>query len=105
MESEIIPTVIELAATADSTTHFIELNNAILQHVRSDNASTRLAAIHCQHGLASRLGEEWLARLPEMLPFINELQEDDDESIKTALQNWIVDIERILGNDVNSLLQ
>lgn len=103
--SEVIPVLTGLAAAVDSANHHKGLNGAILQYMRSDNALIRLAAVQCEYSLTERLGEEWLALLPEMLPFISELQEDDDEAVEQETQRWIRKIEDILGESLNSMLQ
>lgn len=105
MTSEIIPAITELAASANSIDHLKVLNKAILKHMRSEHAYIRLAAVQCEYSLTDRLGEEWLTNLPEMLPFINELQEDDDEFVVIELRHWVVKIESILGESVNSMLR
>ena len=102
---ELVPALVELAAAADSTDHHKELNSAILKHMRSENASIRLAAVQCEQALTDRLGEEWLSMLPEMLPFISELQEDDDEVVERETLRWIVKIEGVLGESLDSMLQ
>ncbi|KAI9838111.1 MAG: hypothetical protein M1819_006267 [Sarea resinae] len=103
--SELIPTITELAAAADSADHHKELNAAIMKHMRSDNASARLAAVKCEQSLTERLGEDWLSLLPEMLPFISELQEDDDENVERETHRWIAKIEDILGESLEPMLQ
>lgn len=81
------------------------MNAAIMKQMRSDETSVRLAAVKCEQSLTARLGEEWLALLPEMLPFISELQEDDDEVVERETNRWIVQIEGILGESLDSMLQ
>ena len=102
---ELIPAITELAVATDSTAHHKEINTAILQNLRSESAAVRLAAIQCQRALTERLGEEWLAQLPEMLPFISEALEDDDETVEREVQRWVVNIEGILGESLNPMLQ
>jgi U3 small nucleolar RNA-associated protein 10 len=102
---ELVPAIVELAAAADSSDHHKELNSAILKHMRSENSSVRLAAVNCEQELTDRLGEEWLSMLPEMLPFISELQEDDDEVVEKETHRWIVKIEGVLGESLDSMLQ
>lgn len=102
---ELVPAIVELAAAADSSDHHKELNGAILKHLRSENSSIRLAAVRCEQALTDRLGEEWLSMLPEMLPFISELQEDDDEVVERETHRWIVKIEGVLGESLDSMLQ
>jgi U3 small nucleolar RNA-associated protein 10 len=102
---ELVPAIVELAAAADSADHHKELNGAILRHMRSEIASVRLAAVKCGQALTDRLGEEWLSMLPEMLPFISELQEDDDEVVEKETHRWIAKIEGVLGESLDSMLQ
>lgn len=101
----LIPTTVELAAAADSQAHQKELNSALLKHLRSETAAVRLAAVKCEQALTDRLGEEWLAMLHEMLPRISELQEDDDEVVERETHRWIVKIEGVLGESLDSMLQ
>ncbi|KAL8783433.1 MAG: hypothetical protein Q9213_004633 [Squamulea squamosa] len=105
LTSELIPTITELAVAADSPNHHKALNASILKYTRSDIAAVRLAAVQCQRSLTNRLGEEWLALLPEMLPFISELQEDDDETVERETLGWIKKIEDVLGESLTPMLQ
>lgn len=81
------------------------MNGMLLKHLRSHHARTRLATIYCQQSLAERLGDDWLGHLPEMLPLINELQEDDDETVEKETHKWIKMIEEILGESLTAMLQ
>ncbi|OLN93949.1 U3 small nucleolar RNA-associated protein 10 [Colletotrichum chlorophyti] len=105
LTGELIPAVVELAAAADSQEHQKELNSTILRHLRSEQAAVRLAAVKCQQELTAKLGEEWLSALPEMLPYISELQDDDDEVVERETHRWIVKIEGVLGESLDSMLQ
>ena len=105
MQPEIIPAVVELAAATDSSDHLKDISNAVLKFTRSASAAVRLSAVQCERSLTDRLGEEWLALLPEMLPFISELQEDDDEIVEKETLRWIQMVEEILGESLNAMLQ
>ncbi|KAK8048515.1 armadillo-type protein [Apiospora phragmitis] len=105
LQTYLVPAVVELAAAADSQEHQKELNGALLKHLRSETAAVRLAAVKAEQSLTQRLGEDWLAMLPEMLPYISELQEDDDEEVERETQRWIVGIEEILGESLDAMLQ
>ncbi|KAL2263057.1 hypothetical protein VTK26DRAFT_8421 [Humicola hyalothermophila] len=102
---DLVPAMVELAAAADSQEHHKELNGALLKHLRSGQAGVRLAVVKCQQALTGRLGEEWLQALPEMLPYISELQDDDDEVVERENRRWIVAIEEKLGESLDSMLQ
>jgi U3 small nucleolar RNA-associated protein 10 len=105
LSEELIPAVVELANAADSQEHQKELNGALLKHLRSEQAAVRLAVVLCEQALTDRLGEDWLSMLPEMLPYISELQDDDDEIVERETHRWIVKIEGILGESLDSMLQ
>lgn len=102
---ELIPAVVELAASADSQEHQKELNAALLKHLRSEIPAVRLAVVKCEQALVDKVGEEWLSMLPEMLPYISELQDDDDEVVDRETHRWIVKIEGVLGESLDSMLQ
>ncbi|KAI1004960.1 U3 small nucleolar RNA-associated protein 10 [Podosphaera aphanis] len=102
---ELVSSIVKFASAADSSDHHKQLNMGILKHMRSEVASVRLASVKCEQELTDKLGEEWLSMLPEMLPFISELQEDDDEVIEKETHRWIVKIEEVLGESLDSMLQ
>ncbi|KKY13464.1 putative ssu processome component [Diplodia seriata] len=106
LASHTIPALTALAAAAShAADHHKALNSAILHLMRDDQAPVRLAAVRAQRALTDALGEEWLALLPEMLPFISELQEDDDEEVERETLRWIARIEEILGESLEGMLQ
>lgn len=105
MTSNLIPAITELAVAADSVNQHRSLNSAILLHTRSYDPNVRLAAVRCELSLTERLGEEWLALLPEMLPFVSELQEDDDEAVEGETLLWIKKMEEVLGERLAPMLQ
>jgi U3 small nucleolar RNA-associated protein 10 len=90
------------------------MNSAIMKFMRPRNSSTagvggdnplvRLAAVKCEQSLTERLGEEWLALLPEMLPYISELMEDDDENVERQVRKWVLMIEEVLGEKLDDML-
>jgi U3 small nucleolar RNA-associated protein 10 len=61
--------------------------------------------VKCERSLTDRHGEDWLALLPEMLPFIVELLEDDDEMVEKETRTWIRSVEDILGESLEGMLQ
>ena len=102
----VISTITELAATPSSSLeNHRELSGVLLKYMRSEDAHTRLATVKCEQSLTKRLGEEWLGLLPEMLPFISELREDDDEMVERETQKWITMMEEILSEDLDAMLQ
>jgi U3 small nucleolar RNA-associated protein 10 len=103
--TRVIPAISALGYAASSADHFKAINTKILQLMRSDSAAVRLVAVKCERSLTDRLGEDWLALLPEMLPFIVELLEDDDERVERETRTWIRSVEDILGESLEGMLQ
>lgn len=102
----VIPAITEFAAASSSSIdNHRQMNAILLKYMRAEDAHTRLATVKCEQSLTSRLGEEWLGLLPEMLPFISELREDDDEMVERETQRWITMVEEILGEDLEAMLQ
>ncbi|KAJ5082985.1 U3 small nucleolar RNA-associated protein 10 [Penicillium argentinense] len=113
--AEVVPAITELAVAADSTDNHKELNMALMKFLRpssapnakstsGDNPLTRLAALKTEQALTEQLGEEWLALLPEMLPYISELMEDEDESVEREVRKWVKQIENVLGERLDDML-
>ncbi|CAI7583551.1 unnamed protein product [Penicillium manginii] len=112
---EVVPAITELAVAADSTDNHKELNMALMKFLRpssapnakstsGDNPLVRLAALKTERALTEQLGEEWLALLPEMLPYISELMEDEDESVEREVRKWVKQIEGVLGERLDDML-
>lgn len=105
LDTYFIPAIVELAATTNSISQHKDLNSRILMCARSSETGVRRAAIKCQRAITDRLGEEWLTLLPEMLPVIGELQEDEDEIVEEETLAWIQRIEDIVGESLDTMLQ
>ena len=105
LDSTLISCITSFATATDSPDHLKIINSKILEHLRSDAAKVRLAAIRCEISLTEGLGEEWLSLLPEMLPAINEAMEDDDENVENEVRKWAKQIEGILGESLDEMLQ
>jgi U3 small nucleolar RNA-associated protein 10 len=100
----LISCITALAVAADSADHHKTINASLLTYMRADDPIVRLAAVKCEISLTEKLGEDWLALLPEMLPSISEGQEDDDERVEREVGKWIRLIEGILGESLESML-
>lgn len=57
----------------------------------------RLAALEVLCEMARKLGEDFLPLLPETVPFLAELLEDEEEAVESACQKAVQELEEILG--------
>ena len=65
----------------------------------------RLAAVKCQRAITEKLNVDWIGLLPEWLPVISELQEDDDGVVERETLRWIQQIEDVTGESLYNMLQ
>jgi U3 small nucleolar RNA-associated protein 10 len=100
----IIPAIVELASKARSEDNFKLINNALMEYMKSDSASLRLAAIDAQRKLYNELSEDWLKMLPPTVPVISEVMEDEDDNVIEAAHALIVTIEKVGGISMQKLL-
>ncbi|PIA99384.1 U3 small nucleolar RNA-associated protein 10 [Cercospora beticola] len=105
VNSHVIPAITELAACVSSQDHHKTMNGLIMTFMRNENSAVRLAAIKAERSLTERLHIDWLNSLPEMLPFISELQEDDEGVVERECLRWIAQIEEVTGESLEGMLQ
>ena len=74
--------------------------------MRSESVEVRLAAVKVEMKLYEKMGEEWLGLLPETVPYIAELLEDDSEEVERETQRLIGKVEEFLGEgELQGMLQ
>lgn len=64
----------------------------------------RLAAISVVHRLILSAGEDYLPVIPETIPFISELNEDDSNEIEESVKKVVTDLEQIIGEPISKYL-
>lgn len=101
----LIPAITALAAAAGSPEHHKAMNTQIMSYMRHEEAGVRLAAVKTERALTERLHVDWISLLPEMLPFISELQEDDSGEVEREVGRWIGEVEGVTGESLEGMLQ
>ncbi|KAI3653565.1 hypothetical protein MP228_001512 [Amoeboaphelidium protococcarum] len=81
------------------------LNSCILEKMRHQSADVRKRAISLLRYLYSQNGDGLLAFLPESMPVIAELLEDDDEEVEKKCRDLIRVIEGCLGESLDEHLK
>jgi U3 small nucleolar RNA-associated protein 10 len=77
----------------------------VLLVTRSDSALCRIAALETIANLVSRLREEYLALLPEALPFLSELMEDSSPAVEARTQELIKQLEELSEESLQDYLK
>ncbi|CAM9117936.1 unnamed protein product [Choristocarpus tenellus] len=103
-EKCLAPCMAQLAAAVGKDAMWKGLVNAIMLRSRSDVAGVRVAALVCLHQCFEVVGEEFLALLPECIPFLSELLEDGDPDVERECRRLVKYIEGVLGESIESYL-
>ncbi|KAG0355784.1 HEAT repeat-containing protein 1 [Gamsiella multidivaricata] len=100
MNTWLVPCLGQLAVTLSNDALWKPLNYQVLLKTREDNKHIRISALKVLQEFYKRLGEEFLILLPETIPFLAELMEDDDHDVEALTQQVIADIEVYLGGSL-----
>lgn len=95
----------QLALSAGGDAAWKPLQHKVLMRTRAREGATRLAALGALRALVSALGEEYLALLPEALPFLAELLEDGEPAVEAAAQSLFAELEKLSGEDLGQYLK
>lgn len=61
------------------------------------SCKVRLVSLEVLCAMAHKLGEDFLPLLPETVPFLAELLEDEEEAVESACQKAVQNLEEVLG--------
>ena len=101
-EEHVAPCLVQMAITVHDDQMWKPLHHAILRRTRSDVAMVRKAALSVVHQLFNRLGESYMVMLPETVPYLAELMEDDNSEVEALCQRVIKDIEVLSGESLQA---
>jgi hypothetical protein len=97
MSELLCQTLGQIAVVANSDTIWKPLNSKVMQKTRDEDPQVRIFAIQVMHEFYKKLGEEFLILLPETIPFLAELMEDEEPEVEKACQELVQTIEQHLG--------
>jgi U3 small nucleolar RNA-associated protein 10 len=96
--------------TSSSDDHNKQLNEQIISHMRiigdkEPNAREKYWSVKALTTIYKRVGEAWLSLLPQLVPIVAELLEDDDEEVQTEVREGLAKImEELMGESLEHLL-
>lgn len=102
--SAAIHAIVSLALKAHSEENYKVINDTLMEYMKSETASIRLAAVNTQRELYSEITHEWLKMLPPTVPIISEIMEDEDDNVIEAAHELIQTIEKVGGISMQKLL-
>ncbi|EPS73229.1 hypothetical protein M569_01520 [Genlisea aurea] len=94
----------QMAVAADSDLLWKPLNHEVLMQTRSEKVRARVLGVRVVKFLVDNLRDGYMALLPETIPFLGELLEDGEVTVKTLAQQVIVEMETITGESLKDYL-
>ena len=72
---------------------------------RKPTPAVRFAALRITQELFKTLGEDFMLMLPESIPFLSELMEDESEDVEALCQQLMKELEEISGEKLDEYLE
>ncbi|KAM9838096.1 HEAT repeat-containing protein 1 [Aulostomus maculatus] len=98
----LVPCVGQFSVSLADDTQWKTLNYQILLKTRHTNAKVRFSSLVMLMELAAKLKENYMVLLPETIPFLAELMEDECEEVEQQVQKVVHEMENILGEPLQS---
>lgn len=98
----LVPCVGQFSVALADDTQWKTLNYQILLKTRHADSKVRFSALLMLMELASKLKENYMVLLPETIPFLAELMEDECEEVEQQVQKVVQEMENILGEPLQS---
>ena len=103
--SFVIPTAVQLVVcTSGHDDWWIGFNHEVLIQTRSPVKEVKLAAMKVIHECFARMSQEYLPLLPDTIPYLADLLEDEDAQVEKAAQDLRVQLESVSGEELTSYL-
>lgn len=102
----LVKALVGLAETCSSQQHRKKINDGLAARVAPGcSSTTKIWAIKTLSSVYTKLGEEWISVLPQFVPLIAELLDDDDEAVEMEVRRRLVPvIEDVLGESLDKYL-
>ncbi|XP_069543811.1 HEAT repeat-containing protein 1 [Brachyistius frenatus] len=98
----LVPCVGRFSVALADDSQWKTLNYQILLKTRHADAEVRFSSLLMLNELASKLKENYVVLLPETIPFLAELMEDECEEVEQQVQKVVQEMENILGEPLQS---
>ncbi|XP_071996832.1 HEAT repeat-containing protein 1 isoform X2 [Engystomops pustulosus] len=98
----LVPCIAQFSVAMADDSLWKPLNYQILLKMRHSSPKVRFAAMLVLIELVEKLRENYMVLLPESIPFLAELMEDETEEVEHQCQKTIKKLEAILGESLQS---
>lgn len=101
-QNYVIPCISNLIAAVTDDTLWKDINCQIMLKARHRLPEVRSTCIDTTLAIAERLGESFLPLLPDSIPFLAELMEDEQENIEQKTRKAIQQMEKFVNEPIES---
>ncbi|EDO34893.1 predicted protein [Nematostella vectensis] len=102
----VVPCLAQLAVASGSDVYWKPLNYQVLLKTRHTSSQVRFAALKALEELHRQLGEEFIVLLlPESIPFLAELMEDECFEVEQQCQHVVSEIESVIGEPLQKYFE
>lgn len=94
------------AKNSKNPEHNMSINKLLIGHLNADcNSQEKFFTIKVFEAIYSKVGTSWMSLLPQLVPVIAELLDDDDEKVELEVRSGLVRvIEDVLGESLEKYL-
>jgi U3 small nucleolar RNA-associated protein 10 len=100
MDDYLTPCVAQLAVAAGKEELWKRLNQYLLIMSRNDDPQVRLTTVSVVEAMYGKLGEQSSVLLPQAIPFLSELMEDESEDVERKTKSTLAIIEKLTGESI-----
>ncbi|XP_053690561.1 HEAT repeat-containing protein 1 homolog [Sabethes cyaneus] len=100
----VVDCLAQLAVAVADDTLWRQLNHQVLLKTRNNDSEVRLFALEACKQIALKIGENFAPLLPESIPFLAELLEDENETVEKAVKKTIREIEKVTGEPLHKYM-
>ncbi|XP_056153009.1 HEAT repeat-containing protein 1 [Lampris incognitus] len=98
----LVPCIAQFSVAMGDDSQWKALNYQVLLKTRHTSSKVRFSSLLVLLELAGKLKENYMVLLPETIPFLAELMEDECEEVEHQVQKVIQEMENILGEPLQS---
>ncbi|VEU21465.1 DEKNAAC102253 [Brettanomyces naardenensis] len=103
----LVKAITALVQDASSEDHNKQVNDLLMLHMKAEcKPKEKVWAVKTLKNIYKKVGESWLSLLPQLVPLIAELLEDDDEEVEMEVRTGLAKvIERVMGEPLDRYLE
>ncbi|CDK26324.1 unnamed protein product [Kuraishia capsulata CBS 1993] len=103
----LVKAITSLCQACSTDVHNKAINELMLQHIRSEcKPREKFWAVRTMKTIYQKVGESWLGLLPQLVPLIAELLEDENEEVEMEVRKGLVRvIETVMGEPMDRYLE